>query len=260
MREKLEKYADSLNIEQPELDNLNPIQFASKHGYADFIEQNLKKIHKNQWPSILELATSKGRFTALHYAAFLGHLNCALVLVSSGAKVTQLTSLQQLPIQLALTNKSISRETKQAIFNVLNIDPTLLMHANLNGDTVAHLAAEANLPDILITIRQMNEKVLSIKNKQGQTPLLVSILNSSMSSARVLMEYTPSLQERDSKERNAMHYAALYGDIVCVSLLLPYFDLKQRDYDGNTAYDYLAKRQDPVFSEILSMADLQFQR
>ena len=257
MREKLSQYANALDTPQSSLEDLNPIQFAAKYGEVDFIVESLARLPKTQVETILKQKTPRGGFTALHYAAYFGQRDCVQILLNFGAEISQVTNLQQLPIQLALINKNIARETRNELFQLLNLDSLLLTYANLNGDNVAHLAAEANLPDILLTLSTSNDKIFNSKNKQGLVPLLVSILNRSMSSTRILMEHNPSLQEKDSKNRNALHYAALFGDIACVSLLLPHFDLKQHDNDGNSAYDYLAKRKDPAFTELLSSTNLQ---
>lgn len=256
MRAKLEQYANSLDAPQIELENLTPIQFAAKYGEAEFIENSLKTVNKSELPKILNQKTTQGDFTALHYAVHSGHLNCVQILLNFGAEVNQVTSLQQLPIHLALSNQKIDRDTKLQLFTLLNIDPSLITQPNLNGDNIAHLAAEANLPEILSTLKNTNQKPFSSKNKQGLTPLLVSLLNRAMSSARVLMEHTPSLHEMDSKERTALHYAAIYGDVACVSLLLPHFDPMQKDYDGNNAFQYMQNRQDPAFLEIIQSTGL----
>lgn len=256
MRIQLEQYANSLELPQAELENLTPIQYAAKYGDAEFIEKSLTAIPKSQWPDILKQQTVKGGFSALHYAARFGHVGCVKTLLDFGAQVNQVTSLQQLPMHLALTNQNSKRETKLELFTLLNTDPALLTQSNLNGDNIAHLAAEANLPEILIVIRETNDKAFNSKNKQMLTPLLVSILNRAMSSAKILMEHTPSLHEKDSNERNALHYAAIYGDVSSVSLLLPYFDPKQLDHSGHDAFYYIQKRQDPAFTALIPNPEL----
>ncbi len=251
MQDKLIQHTTSLDLPQADLENLTPIQFAAKYGVISYIEDRLSSIEPSQLPEILEKQTAHGGFSALHYATFFGHRDCVEALLKYGASIHKLTGLQQLPIQLALISPKNDKETKLALFALLNTDPANLSHSNRLGDTVAHLAAEFNLPEILSAIKTINERVLSSKNRQGMTPLLVSLLNQSMNATSVLMDDTAALQEKDSNERNALHYAALYGNKHCVEALLPYFDKNLRDHDGKKASDYAAQRNDPAMLAIL---------
>ncbi len=251
MQDKLIPHTTSLDLPQADLENLTPLQFAAKYGVISFIEERLSSIDPSQLPEILEKQTAQGGFTALHYATFFGHRDCVEALLKYGASVHKLTGLQQLPIHLALISPKNDKETKLALFTLLNTDPINLSQPNRLGDTVAHLAAESNLPEILAAIKTMNERVLSAKNRQGMTPLLVSLLNQSTNAMSVLMDDSPALQEKDSKERNALHYAALYGNKHCVEALLPYFDKNSRDHDGKKASDYAAQRNDLAMLAIL---------
>ena len=257
MQDRLNQYTTFLDLPQEDLDNLTPIQFAAKHGVVNFIEERLAASDPNQLPDILEKKTPTGGFTALHYAVFFGHTTCVEALLKYGASIDKLSDLQQLPIHLALMSPKNDKEKKITLFTLLNLDPTILNRRNLLGDTVAHLAAEANLPEILNVIKVINEQLFSIPNNSGMTPLLVSLCNHATNATKVLLEHTTALQAKDSKLRNALHYAALYSDAQCVETILPYFDKNERDHDGNTASDYAARRKNTEMLTILGEVGLE---
>lgn len=258
MQDRLSQYTTSLDRPQADLEDLTPIQFAAKHGVVSFIEERLASSDPSQLPMILEKQTVLGGFTALHFAVFFGHIACADALLKYGASIYTLTNLQQLPIQLALNSPRNNKETQFVLFTLLNNDPENLNHRNLLGDTVAHLAAASNLTNILKIIKASNENSFCIKNKQGLTPLLISLLNHSTSATNILMDTPAALQEKDANERNALHYAALYGNARSVEALLPYFDRDSRDNNGNKASDYASQRKDPAMLAILGGTGPEF--
>lgn len=248
--EQLKQFENDLETPQESLERLTPIQYAAKHGEFRFITEQLVTKDPADQLRILEQKNVASGFTALHYAAYFGHAPCVEALLNLGASLHSVTQLQMKPIQLALTGNKGSREKQLQLFELLNRDPLALTHPNKNGDTLAHLAAEFDLHEIFTVIDKLN---LKIKNQQGLTPLLTSLLNNSISTVRLLSK-TSSTQETDFRGRNALHYAALYSSAACLAVIAPYFESDTRDSDGYYAINYAERSKDPKKIEILTQA------
>ena len=248
--EQLKQFENDLETPQETLGWLTSIQFAAKHGKLEFIAEQLGTKDPRDQLRILGQQTKQGGFTALHYATYFGHVSCVKTLLELGASLHSVTLLQMKPIQLALTGNKNNRAKQIQLFELLNRAPLALSHPNMNGDTLAHLAAEFDLHEVLAVIDDAN---LNIKNQQGLTPLLISLLNNSMNAVSQLSK-TASIKEKDFKQRNALHYATLYSAPACMAHIVPYFENDVPDQDGYRALDYASRNKDTKKVEILTAA------
>ncbi len=235
--DQLHQHRVPLNQPHQGLDNLTPIQFAAKHGETAFLDEQLSSLNETEKRAVLTVKNEGGGLTPLHFAAIYGHVEAVKMLLSHHAPTDSLTTLQQLPIQCAL-NQNTLKPVIIELFNALNNDKNNLRHGNFNGDTVAHLAAELDIPELLAIIQQENGSVLNKKNNQSRTPFLVAVLNNSIASIAFLLK-TTSMSIKDSRHRNGLHYAALYGTTDCLTMVSPYFDVNVKDGEGKTPLAFL---------------------
>lgn len=253
--DNLHQNSGPLDKQQKKLENLTPIQFAAKYGEPTFIAEQLALLNDKHRKEVLDMQDEISGLTALHFAARYGQIEVAKILLSYGASPDVQTKLQQLPVQSAFSDKN-SKTIIIELFNLLNKNPAYLEHTNYNGETVAHLAAQMDIPEILSIIKEEDETLLNKKNNQSMTPLLVAILNNSIHSIPILLN-TKSIKIKDSKSRNALHYATIYGNDACLSLIMPHFNINAPDGEGLTSMDFAVKQQDSEKIKVLKEAGAQ---
>ncbi len=250
--EELQEYAMNLGTPQDVLEHLTPIQYAAKYGNLAFLEEHLATQDETEKEALLALKNKGGGLTALHLAAFYGQVEVVNLLLNLGACVDSLSQLQRLPIQSAFSHLN-SKTTIMKLFHLLNKEARLLLHADFNGDTVAHLSALLDIPEILNTLQRSHEALFLKKNNQSRTPLLVAICHQSKTSLPLLLN-NKAITIKDCKERNALHYATLFGTTDCISIVLPHFDINAPDGEGSTAIEFAMTLHDATKIKLLQEA------
>ncbi|MCQ2592375.1 MAG: ankyrin repeat domain-containing protein [Treponema sp.] len=108
-----------------------------------------------------------------------------------------------------------------------------------DGNTVLHLAAQINDPD-LITFFLIKGADSELKNFQGDTPLHIAIKNNSYEAAKVLAATGGNLFARDAKGNTALDLG-LNRDAFYYDLFITTKAGEIRDSDGQTIVHYFVK-------------------
>lgn len=234
-RSKFVPYATQGLIEiQPELNNMNAIQYAAYRGYDRFIEANHALIS-----DALNIPNAEG-MTPLHLAALNGHVHTVTVLLDLGADPKQVNKQQQLPIYNALMlpflyDKAL-KSNKEKIFNLLSVcNPETLAHKDKLGDTVFHALASNGYTQCLNALLHQDTTGAFYSNNYSLYPIHVAILNHRPDIVALLLRIDKVATLTDSNERVALHYAAMYGSAEVVRLCyLATHDINIQDNDGKT--------------------------
>lgn len=215
-------HGDALLQPNTVLDNMNAIQYASIHGYDQYLEKVLSQNQKLQ--DAINQSTSTG-MTALHFAALNGHKNTLKVLVRYGADEAAVNQNHQTILHLALTDLPRSTEIilakKLSLFHFLkNTYPQYLNLVDMSGNNITHLMAKNGYTDTLLSLGQECTELLQKKNNFGHSPLHMAILNRHFETAKVLASFPALTTLSDSDGKQPVHYAALYADAPLVKLFL----------------------------------------
>lgn len=199
---------DQLNEVQPDLNDMNAIQFAALQGYDQWIAYQLEKTENIE--RLINSQTKTG-VSALHLAALGGQLQTVNLLLSYKANPQLTTSLGKTPLQLTLTYQSNDQtrdQTKKtAIFNrLLEEDKTLLTSCDMTGNTIAHCMAESNFSTLLESLNEICPTLLLTKNRLGHSPLHTAILNNHLDSVSVLAKVPDLLTVTDNDGRLPVMY------------------------------------------------------
>jgi len=228
-------YADSgAKISVGEGDQFNALINAVKDGDLTVITEILKPLSSDEKKKILTKGLVRGGFTALHFAAQKGDSGVVTFLLKQGASPAIRSNRGNLPIHVALS-ANINHNKILEIYNLLR-DCSSLDQANNEGNTLAHLAAERSLMDILKSLTKSNPELLLRKNNTHQVPLFSAISYSQLEATRFLLTQLGK-ESTNHQGRNALHIAALEGTVEILQEVLPLFikHLDDLDRDKYTA-------------------------
>lgn len=180
-------------------------QYAKSGDYAAMLS-TLSNLNDDEKGKLLNEKSEKEGFTPLHFAAKFGKLQIVELLLSHGASTTVRSKALNLPIHVAL-NSEIDAAVAKDIFILLSTkNPATLLYKGSHGDTVAHLAAEHSLIEVLERIYEMDSNVLVMKNQDHRTPLMMAISKKQDQSAHYLLNNT-DITITDEWGNNAQYYA-----------------------------------------------------
>lgn len=198
------------------------------------------------WNPNLELCDYDKR-VALHRAAEFGLIECARMLLDSGAYVDASDAWGDTPLHLA-----ISLQSTDMIDLLLSAGAKILK--NKYGRSPVHGSTFGSFPHDEIIIEQ-HVKALQAAGADiddldfdGMTPLLVSVQQSNVSMLHTLRKLGAGLEKKSShtRGRTIFHIAAMFSDRAMIRTLheakLILIDPDQVDKDGLTAIEMLSKR------------------
>ncbi|MEI7489127.1 MAG: ankyrin repeat domain-containing protein [Chryseobacterium sp.] len=236
--EMLESSIFDLKSTYLDLDHLTPISFAAKYGLPNFIVLNLSKLTLDETTDLLGLTNPSG-LTALHFACRYGHVQAAKALIDHGSPILKTTSLRLFPIHMLFSDKN-NLKTCEELFNLFLNDKTWITERTSMNETVAHLAASKGATQILMVIKAVAPALLNAKDNHSMPPLLRAVLNNQIEAAEYLLENS-DVNQKNSKEQNALHIAVTSSSLEMMMAMLPHFDSSSPDNEGNSALD-LAKK------------------
>jgi ankyrin repeat protein len=80
-----------------------------------------------------------------------------------------------------------------------------------HGRTIAHTAAELNDTLLMLLILRRHKVDFSIRNEEGETPLMVAIALSNREAIKLMWDFRPNILS--SNEETILHYAARHNNI-----------------------------------------------
>lgn len=125
-----------------------------------------------------------------------------------------------------------------------------------NGDTALHLSARLNESDLIAFFAFKNAD-MEVKNKDGDTPLLVAVKNDNIEAAKTLIQLGANIFEKDAEEKTALQLA-IEKDELWYDIMITEKTGQIRDVNGNSivhyfvltddekAIDYCIKKQLPL--------------
>jgi ankyrin repeat protein len=200
-----------------DINNLNPAGESLLHHAVKDEKCDLTRFLVDHGINV-NLADGNGR-TALSWAVEWNRYEAVCYLVDHGAEVNHLINTvdgydEYLPVNIPLFNALIHKH--RAIAKYL-IDKGADINQRLGNHCMR-----------LVTIK-------------GATPLRFAVGDYSL--VEYLIERGANISARDDNEATILHWAALYGDIKTVSLLISLgVDIDARDYFGFTPLDYSYKQ------------------
>ena len=225
--------ADDLLKPTPIFPQMNVLQYAAYCGYDQFLAQ----LDVSHTP-LLNVGNEVG-MTPLHFSALGGHVLATQILLNKGALPNQANQKAEFPLFSALIVPFLHDddllERKSRLFDVLKEAAPFTVNAvNNAGETVAHLMAEQGFARLMSDLIQTNQPLLFHNNNYSKYPIHTAILNNQLAIVRQLMLVPGMSALKDVDGRNALHYAAMYGDEAMLNACLLVDDLNDRDAEQKT--------------------------
>jgi ankyrin repeat protein len=197
--------------------NMTPLQLAVDVG-LDVYLQTLE-------PTPAQINNKINGITLLHLAAARGNLHTTETLLSLGAnplkKSTKGEPLLSTSLMLPINHDEKMIKNKQQIFSLLSrLDRSLLLEKNESGDSILHTMAIYGYNELINEMLNHSAELASVSNNSMRYPIHAAILNGQHECTKILSTIPGVEKLIDSKGRNALHYAAKYGDASMVSICL----------------------------------------
>ncbi|MGA8164630.1 MAG: patatin-like phospholipase family protein, partial [Waddliaceae bacterium] len=212
------------------------------------------------WEKIDLNARNRQEQTPLHLAARKGDVQAVANLVANGATIdtrAQFTLGDTLfegvtPLHIAvICNHHTCIDILLDNF-IKKADPTIELPQVGNLLHIAiHFRQRYALKRLLTTHFERTASFINKKNREGRTPTMEAAFLGDGESLVFLKEKGASLDDRDPKERTALHWAALGRQHVTVNLLHYYkCDLRAEDIDNNRPFDLMRGFEDSASQSI----------
>ena len=190
-----------------DLDNLNPILYASLHGYNYFLATHVDD-------KLVNIA-SIYQMTPLNFAASSGCLHTVEVLLAKGADLLKVNQQNEPPLFRALFLPIFYRKAclaqKKTIFSLLLAKgPEAINYKVSDGNNILHLIVlHEEFSDLLDTILNIKPELVFESNNWGLYPIHLAILNSSPSAVQKMMQIKGVADLLDVDGRTPLHFAAM---------------------------------------------------
>lgn len=211
------------------------IHTAAENGYDKYIN------HLEDF-TLINTVNSAG-LSPLHLAALNGHVETVKLLLSKNSDPYIKNKQDQLPIHYAarcsLTYNSQKIINKEQVGLILyDFAPDTLLAKDNKGDTIFHYIARFGLSNLLDNLLQKSIDGLYIWNNLRRYPIHEAICNNQVGCIKYMLEKSDVVNLIDSKQRSALHYAALYGntDVIDACFLKKEgLNVNQQDDDGRSS-------------------------
>ncbi|EEZ95357.1 ankyrin repeat domain-containing protein [Legionella longbeachae] len=210
---------DNLTMPVPALKGMTSLQFIVDFGLDSYL-RTLK-------PSAKQINTKINHNTLLQLAAARGHYHTTETLLSLGAnpqeKNAKGESILFSTLMLPILHNERMKKIKQLIFMLLSCSPeNILNERNQSNDTLLHIMSIYGYDKLIENLlsHPQTRELAFISNNLGHSPVHAAILNAQHHCAKLLLDIDGVAQLTDAKGRNALHYAARYGDNDMVKICL----------------------------------------
>lgn len=209
--------ADKLTEPVVFFEDMTPLQVIVDTG----LNKYLQMLH----PSFEQVSSKINGITLLHIAAARGHFHTIEVLLSLGVNPLDKSSKGEpilfTSLMLPMAHDERMIKNKQAIYVLLsNLANSLLHERNQSGDAILHTMSVYGYKKLIDDTLADRQEFASIPNNARRYPIHVAILNMQHACVKVLAAVPGVEQLIDAKGRNALHYAAKYGDNNMVNICL----------------------------------------
>ena len=215
-------------------DGQTPLHIASIQGHNEIVRYLLDN---NAFTNVQDSSGS----SPLHEAVRYGRIEIVKMLLDSGADVNAKDNIGKTPVLLVLP------ENKRAeIYSLLTSYKADVLLKDMYGDTVLHTATLTEVsPDILEMLVSSGADI-NARNKDGVTPLALSIENNVHSHVKFYAEKGADINSKDTHGRSPL-IMALESNDTTLETILSKKNIDSHDSEGNT----------PLIVAILSDAKLQ---
>ena len=134
----------------------------------------------------------------------------------------------------------------QIVSALLEANCNIRARDDIDGATVIHIAAgNGNNEVINLLLNKDKTLINAVDNNGADTPLHWAIMKNYDSTAELLLSQGASPTQKNSSEQTPLHYAAMYGNMNAVVLLVEKYNVDKnlKDKDGNTAADSASKNE-----------------
>ncbi|XP_072904092.1 transient receptor potential cation channel, subfamily N, member 1 [Hemitrygon akajei] len=183
---------------------LTPLHLGAQNGYNKLV----KLLVETHAASIDALSLSKR--TPLHLAAANGQLDVCNTLLKMKADANATDIQGQTPLHLAAENNH-----SEVVKLFLKQKPELVMSANMEGSTCAHIAASKGSVAVIKELLKFNKAGVTMarnKNKDS-SPLHLAATGGHAEVVKVLLEAGASATDENAEGMNTIHLAAKNGHI-----------------------------------------------
>ena len=134
----------------------------------------------------------------------------------------------------------------QIVSALLEANCNIRARDDIDGATAIHIAAgNGNNEVINLLLNKDKTLINAVDNNGADTPLHWAIMKNFDSTAELLLSQGASPTQKNSSEQTPLHYAAMYGNMNAVVLLVEKYNVDKnlKDKDGNTAADSASKNE-----------------
>ncbi|MCL9685685.1 ankyrin repeat domain-containing protein [Legionella maioricensis] len=213
--------ANKLTTPVPAFKDLTPLQFIAYNG----LDIYLKKLNPSR-----EQINNEANYTLLQLAAVRGNLHMTEDLLSLGAnpqgKSPNGNSILFDTLTLPVVYDEKMKQNKQAIYLLLSEHfKTILEERNESGDSILHIMCIFGYKKLVEGMLAQVKQLAFVPNNLMHFPIHSAVLNGQHDCVKLLLAVDGVGQLTDAEGRNALHYAAQYGDQnmvkICLSSISP---------------------------------------
>ena len=220
-------------LSKKDLEGITAIHAASVCGNDTVTEALFRDINADRKVSLLNIQCKKGH-TAIHYAVSNNKLGVLKIQMSDLEQrhATQIFSTKdtngKTPLHRVNSPEAVGiiRESLQ------NSWFDLLKEKDANGDTVLHIAARSNNTDLVTSLLEgltdpQKIELIGITNKGKRNAVQEAVRSEYSHSLDILVKNIPEhtrkdiFNSKDSRGRNAMHYASEINGLGLPTLIIP---------------------------------------
>eukprot|EP00794_Sanderia_malayensis_P018710 gene18710-20598_t len=242
-----------------------PLHLAAEENNTEvlevFVEAMLKSIKKKDEATdtekLLKSYIDKPRGdtkTALHIAAVMGHGSVVKFLIKSGADVSAVTEQLATALHFAATFGNTD-----VMDLLLNVEGCAVDAKNVKGQTALHKATRRGETDAMVLLLKHGANI-NMRDNKGCTALHLAVQNNQDEAAKLLVEREAVTLIKNVDMQNVLHLACANGNFPITSMLLEsnHKLIHSRDEQNQTAMHYAAKYGHLKILELLVSKTMQW--